>query len=84
MSSRFYRAPEVILTQKDYTCQIDMWSIGCILGEMLMKQPAHTDTLQPKQNELMFKGKSCFPLSPTENGSICEDDQLNKILQALG
>ena len=75
MSSRFYRAPEVILTQKDYTCQIDMWSIGCILGEMLMKPGSP----KSKENQLMFKGSSCFPLSPPENG-VGEDDQLTKIL----
>jgi glycogen synthase kinase 3 beta len=29
--SRCYRAPELIFGSSDYTCQIDMWSIGCIL-----------------------------------------------------
>ena len=33
--SRWYRAPEVILTEKDYDSSIDIWSMGCILGETL-------------------------------------------------
>ena len=30
--SRFYRAPELIFGSTDYTCQIDVWSMGCVLG----------------------------------------------------
>ena len=33
--SRWYRAPEVILTEKDYDCTLDIWSMGCILAETL-------------------------------------------------
>lgn len=32
--TRWYRAPEVILLEKDYTSEIDMWSLGCIFGEL--------------------------------------------------
>lgn len=38
IQSRFYRAPEVILGGK-YSIQIDMWSLGCILVEMLTGYP---------------------------------------------
>lgn len=34
IQSRFYRAPEVILGAK-YGMSIDMWSLGCILAELL-------------------------------------------------
>ncbi|EJS41821.1 ygk3p [Saccharomyces arboricola H-6] len=37
--SRFYRAPELLLNSKNYTTQIDIWSFGCIIGEMLKGQP---------------------------------------------
>ncbi|TKR59384.1 hypothetical protein L596_029062 [Steinernema carpocapsae] len=33
--TRYYRAPELILESNSYGCEIDVWSIGCILGEML-------------------------------------------------
>ncbi|KAJ7934173.1 mitogen activated protein kinase-like protein, partial [Mycena leptocephala] len=35
----WYRAPEVLLIFKDYTRAIDMWSVGCVLAEMLSGQP---------------------------------------------
>ncbi|ODM95479.1 Glycogen synthase kinase-3 beta [Orchesella cincta] len=34
--SRNYRAPELIFGAIDYTTKIDVWSAGCILGEMLL------------------------------------------------
>lgn len=33
--SRWYRAPEIILVEKLYGPQVDMWSAGCILSEMI-------------------------------------------------
>jgi serine/threonine protein kinase len=32
--SRWYRSPEVIL-QEDYDQAMDLWSIGCVLGELI-------------------------------------------------
>lgn len=32
--TRWYRAPEVILLEQNYTGSIDMWSIGCISAEL--------------------------------------------------
>eukprot|EP00927_Polykrikos_kofoidii_P014426 TRINITY_DN16312_c1_g1_i1.p1 TRINITY_DN16312_c1_g1~~TRINITY_DN16312_c1_g1_i1.p1 ORF type:complete len:458 (+),score=83.57 TRINITY_DN16312_c1_g1_i1:67-1374(+) len=37
--TRFYRPPEVVLTATQYTYAVDIWSSGCILGEMLTRQP---------------------------------------------
>jgi mitogen-activated protein kinase 1/3 len=39
VGSRWYRAPEVMLTPGNNTTAIDMWSIGCILAEMLSCKP---------------------------------------------
>ena len=33
--TRWYRAPEIILLEKDYGPAIDIWSVGCILGELI-------------------------------------------------
>ena len=30
----WYRAPEILLGSSKYTKAVDMWSVGCILGEM--------------------------------------------------
>ena len=37
--SLWYRAPEIILGSEDYLLGVDMWAIGCILGEMLQTKP---------------------------------------------
>ncbi|CAE6477093.1 unnamed protein product [Rhizoctonia solani] len=44
VATRWYRAPEIMLSFRKYTTAIDIWSIGCILGELLGMKP-------------MFKGK---------------------------
>lgn len=38
----FYRAPELLLGSKQYSTAIDMWSVGCIMAEMLSKEPLFT------------------------------------------
>jgi serine/threonine protein kinase len=35
IQTRWYRAPEVILTDKHYNQAIDIWGIGCILSELM-------------------------------------------------
>lgn len=35
----WYRAPELLLGAEEYGKEIDIWSIGCIFGELLMKTP---------------------------------------------
>lgn len=37
--SRCYRAPQLIFGATDYTHQIDMWSTGCVLVEMINGTP---------------------------------------------
>ncbi|TIB95368.1 Pkinase-domain-containing protein [Wallemia mellicola] len=39
VATRWYRAPEIMLTFKQYTSAIDIWSVGCILAEMLSGRP---------------------------------------------
>jgi glycogen synthase kinase 3 beta len=42
--SRYYRAPELILGSTNYNTSVDLWSAGCVLGEMLLGQPMFTGT----------------------------------------
>jgi mitogen-activated protein kinase 1/3 len=39
VATRWYRAPEIMLNSKGYTKSIDVWSVGCILAEMLNNRP---------------------------------------------
>lgn len=46
MTTRWYRAPEIILSQKQYDGKVDVWSVGCILAEMITRKP-----LMPAKSE---------------------------------
>ncbi|KAL9329962.1 hypothetical protein ACSQ67_004965 [Phaseolus vulgaris] len=37
--TRWYRAPELLLNCSEYTSAIDVWSVGCILGEIKTREP---------------------------------------------
>ena len=37
--TRWYRAPEIMLSVQNYNEAIDVWSVGCIFGEMLGRKP---------------------------------------------
>ncbi|RUS13784.1 mitogen-activated protein kinase HOG1 [Endogone sp. FLAS-F59071] len=39
VSTRYYRAPEIMLTWQKYDVAVDIWSVGCIFAEMLEGKP---------------------------------------------
>ncbi|KAJ4350498.1 ATP-dependent RNA helicase [Didymosphaeria variabile] len=39
VATRWYRAPEIMLSFQSYTKAIDVWSVGCILAELLGGKP---------------------------------------------
>ncbi|KAF9786877.1 CMGC/MAPK protein kinase [Thelephora terrestris] len=39
VATRWYRAPEIMLSFKMYTKAIDIWAVGCILAELLNGKP---------------------------------------------
>ncbi|KAL8501928.1 hypothetical protein ACS0TY_021160 [Phlomoides rotata] len=34
----WYKAPELLLGDTSYSCAVDMWSVGCIMGELVLKE----------------------------------------------
>jgi len=65
--TRWYRAPELILLEKDYTAAIDIWSVGCIFAELLNMIKENAATFLDRSP--LFPGSSCFPLSPDRNNT---------------
>eukprot|EP00771_Trimastix_marina_P003291 gnl/Trimastix_PCT/4524.p1 GENE.gnl/Trimastix_PCT/4524~~gnl/Trimastix_PCT/4524.p1 ORF type:complete len:465 (+),score=97.74 gnl/Trimastix_PCT/4524:123-1517(+) len=72
VSTRWYRAPELLVGAAQYSYGVDMWSVGCILAEMLGSTPlfpgdSTIDQLQkiadvlgtPKGDDLAFAQSSC-------------------------
>ncbi|KAG7753533.1 hypothetical protein KL911_002926 [Ogataea haglerorum] len=39
VSTRYYRAPEIMLTWQKYDTEVDIWSAGCIFAEMIEGKP---------------------------------------------
>ena len=37
--TRWYRAPEVMLARHEYNKAIDVWSVGCIMAELMDRKP---------------------------------------------
>lgn len=35
----WYRAPELLAGARTYTAAVDMWAVGCVLGELLLRCP---------------------------------------------
>ncbi len=61
VSTRWYRAPEVLLRSTSYSSPIDMWAIGCIMAELFILRP-----LFPGSSEADQLHKICSLLgSPT-------------------
>lgn len=55
VATRWYRAPEVLLTYKVYTKAMDIWSLGCILGELLLRKPLLPGCDAQEQVEIILR-----------------------------
>lgn len=80
----WYRPPDLLLGARHYTPAVDVWSVGCIFGELIANRP-------------MFKGEEAKPEpagttttltmagQPKKYGGVpFQRDQLVKIFEILG
>ena len=51
----WYRPPELLFGGKMYSTGIDMWSSGCILGELLINRPLLAGSSEAKQIDLVIE-----------------------------
>ncbi len=56
--TRYYRAPELLLGSKTYDSAIDMWSVGCILAEMLHSLAPPSAAATAPVSAVLFPGDS--------------------------
>mmetsp|Transcript_10761 Transcript_10761/g.12777 ORF Transcript_10761/g.12777 Transcript_10761/m.12777 type:complete len:474 (+) Transcript_10761:231-1652(+) len=54
VTTRWYRAPEIILSWRIYTKAVDLWSVGCILAELLGRTPIFPGKNYNHQLRLIF------------------------------
>ncbi|GAA5839653.1 hypothetical protein JCM3766R1_000931 [Sporobolomyces carnicolor] len=68
----WYRSPELLLGARHYTPSIDVWSLGCIYGEMLGLRP-------------MFKGEEAkIEMGSKKGGVPFQRDQMSRVIEVLG
>jgi mitogen-activated protein kinase 1/3 len=90
VATRFYRAPELILMEKDYGKEVDVWAAGVIFGELMYTLEANCPDFCNRK--CLFPGKYCFPLSPNQKADIDEmgiplsqrNDSLELIFDLIG
>ncbi|XP_056155903.1 serine/threonine-protein kinase MAK isoform X4 [Lampris incognitus] len=71
VSTRWYRAPEVLLRSSTYSCPIDMWAVGCIMAELYTLRP-----LFPGNSEVDEIFKICQVLGTVKKTDWPEGYQL--------
>ncbi|OQR91958.1 cyclin-dependent kinase 10-like isoform X1 [Achlya hypogyna] len=51
----WYRAPELLFGCETYSTAIDMWAVGCIVGELILNEPLLNGSTDLEQVQLIFK-----------------------------
>lgn len=72
--SRYYRAPELILGEENYSVAIDIWAMGCVIAEMVLGEP-----LFPGKNSKDQLAKIIAVLGPPTNQDLhamCKNPKL--------
>ena len=52
-SSRWYRSPEQLVNATNYSTAIDIWALGCVIGEMVQRRPLFPGTCTLSQLSLI-------------------------------
>lgn len=63
VATRWYRAPEIVLGSNKYSKAVDMWSVGCILAELVNGKALFPGKSSLNQIELILEviGKPTVP-----------------------
>jgi len=80
VATRWYRAPEILLGSTKYSKAADVWSVGCILGELLIGKALFpgTSTLNQLNKVLEITGK------PSKDDIIAlKSDLANTMLETI-
>lgn len=78
--TRWYRAPEIILNASEYSKAIDIWSVGCIMAEVLGRKPFFPG------NDYLDQIKKIVDIlgTPTHDDmSFIESEQGKKFIKSL-
>ena len=73
----WYRSPELLLGADKYGPEVDLWSVGCIFGELLAKEPL----LQGKNevDQLTKVSHQCLPRITPVTGVLIQSIDLHSL-----
>lgn len=69
--TRWYRAPELLFGARDYSYGVDMWAVGCIFAELMLRVPYMAGETDIEQLQTIFRALG----SPTDKEwpvGLCE------------
>lgn len=66
VSTRWYRAPELLFYQSTYGCAVDIWSLGCIFGELICGAPLFQGNSNADQIERIISALEPIPMEEVE------------------
>ena len=87
----WYRAPELLLGSEIYTTSLDIWSVGCIFGELLINKPLLPGKSEAKQIDLIINllgtpNESIWPgfySLPLVKATVLKQQPYNNLKQKL-
>lgn len=50
MGSRFYRAPEIIVCDPNYSHKVDVWGVGVIMAELMLHHQGNQEKASQNNN----------------------------------
>ena len=65
VATRWYRAPELLLGSNHYDYKVDVWAVGCIMGELSSGEPAFPG--ESEIDQLYVIQKTLGGLTPSQN-----------------
>ena len=80
ITTRWYRAPELLLGQGIYGPEIDFWAIGCLMGEMADGNPMFAGEDEINQLECIIKLIGNLPEELVKSYNDNPDFNINKLL----
>ncbi|KAB1270360.1 Mitogen-activated protein kinase 11 [Camelus dromedarius] len=95
VATRWYRAPEIMLNWMHYNQTVDIWSVGCIMAELLQGKalfPGNDCILGPVREEGSGQCPEVWSLEPRKSPCLAvgsflspaDIDQLKRIMEVVG
>ena len=80
VTTRWYRAPEVLLNYRHTDTKLDIWAVGCILAEMILKKP-----LFPGKSTLNQLSVLCTTIGSPNDADLvdCTNAKARKYMRSL-